>query len=52
MKAAIFGIGRMGMAIAYAMKKLDFDVVGLDSHQSAQANLDKAKSEKVFVQLK
>tara|TARA_Y100000593_G_scaffold49908_1_gene94056 strand:+ start:17297 stop:18412 length:1116 start_codon:yes stop_codon:yes gene_type:complete len=41
MKAAIFGIGRMGMAIAYAMKKLDFDVVGLDSHQSAQANLDK-----------
>ncbi len=41
MKAAIFGIGRMGTAIAYAMKKLGHQVVGVDSDPAGKINLDK-----------
>ena len=31
MKAVIFGVGRMGTAIAYAMEQQGYDVVGVDS---------------------
>jgi len=34
-KAAILGVGRMGTAISYAMNKLGFDVVGIDSNEKA-----------------
>lgn len=48
MKAAIFGVGRMGTAIAYAMKKLGFDIVGIDSHIGAQSNLIKVIENKDY----
>lgn len=35
MKAAILGIGRMGEAICYAMNKLGFEVIGIDSNKKA-----------------
>lgn len=41
MKAAILGVGRMGEAICYAMKKLGFYVVGLDSYEGAANNFRK-----------
>ena len=41
MKAAVLGIGKMGEAICYAMKKLGFYVVGLDSHEGAAHNFRK-----------
>ena len=31
MKAVIFGVGRMGTAIAYAMEQQGYNVVGVDS---------------------
>jgi saccharopine dehydrogenase-like NADP-dependent oxidoreductase len=40
MKAAIFGIGRMGKAIAFAMRKQGFEVVGVDSRPAAHELLD------------
>jgi saccharopine dehydrogenase-like NADP-dependent oxidoreductase len=41
MKAAILGVGRMGTAICYAMNKLGFDVVGIDSCAGAADNFRK-----------
>ena len=35
MKAAILGVGKMGIAITFAMKKLGFFVVGIDSNERA-----------------
>ena len=35
MKAAIFGIGRMGQAIGYAMDKLGFDIYAVDTNMHA-----------------
>jgi len=35
MKVAVLGIGRMGTAISYAMRKLGFYVLGLDSNEVA-----------------
>ena len=41
MKAAVLGIGKMGEAICFAMKKLGFFVVGLDSYEGAAYNFRK-----------
>ena len=41
MKALIFGVGKMGTAIACAMKKLGYDVVGIDSSSAARRNLQR-----------
>lgn len=41
MKAAILGVGRMGEAICYAMNKLGFEVMGLDSNEHAAKNFRK-----------
>lgn len=35
MKVAVLGVGRMGQAICYAVNKLGFDVVGVDSYEGA-----------------
>jgi saccharopine dehydrogenase-like NADP-dependent oxidoreductase len=37
-KVAVFGIGRMGTAISYAMSKLGYYVVGIDSSSDAANN--------------
>ena len=39
MKAYVLGIGRMGTAIAYAMDKFGFDVVGMDTNPNAAQNI-------------
>ena len=41
MKAAVLGVGRMGTAIVWAMKKLGFEVLGLDSNEHAVENFRK-----------
>ena len=41
MKAAVLGVGRMGTAICYAMRKLGFHVVGVDSYAGAADNFRK-----------
>ena len=41
MKAAVLGVGRMGTAICYAMNKLGFNVVGVDSYAGAVDNFRK-----------
>ena len=41
MKALILGVGRMGTAIAYAMDKLGFHVVGMDTNPEAAENMPK-----------
>jgi len=38
MKAAVLGIGKMGTAISYAMRKLGFKVIGIDSNAKAADN--------------
>ena len=38
MKAAVLGVGRMGTAICYAMNKLGFYVIGIDSNEHACNN--------------
>jgi len=38
MKAAVLGVGRMGEAICYAMNRLGFDVIGIDSNPKAVDN--------------
>jgi saccharopine dehydrogenase-like NADP-dependent oxidoreductase len=40
MKAVVFGIGRMGQAIAYAMDKLGYDVMGVDAKSTARKLLE------------
>ena len=37
--AAVFGVGRMGQAICYAMDKLGFKILGVDSHAPAESTL-------------
>ena len=39
MKAVIFGVGRMGVTIASAMKKLGYDIVGVDVNSASRTNL-------------
>ena len=39
MRAAICGVGRMGTAIAYAMDKLGYQVIGMDSNAKASENI-------------
>ena len=39
MKALVLGVGRMGKAIAYAMDKFGFDVVGMDTNPDAANNM-------------
>ena len=39
MRALIFGVGRMGTTIAYAMDKLGFSVVGVDANKDAAKNI-------------
>ena len=39
MKAYVLGVGRMGTAIAYAMDKFGFDVVGMDSNPNTAQNI-------------
>ncbi len=41
MKAAVLGVGRMGEAICYAMNKLGFNVIGIDSYAGAADNFRK-----------
>ena len=40
-KAAVVGVGRMGEAIVYAMNKLGFYVVGLDTNESSKDSFSK-----------
>lgn len=49
MKAAIFGIGRMGVAITWAMKKFDFDVVCVDADPNAADRIKALFGEQKFV---
>jgi saccharopine dehydrogenase-like NADP-dependent oxidoreductase len=37
-KAVILGVGRMGQAICWSMKKLGYYVIGVDSHEAAAHN--------------
>jgi len=39
-KAAVFGVGRMGQAICFAMNKLGFEVLGVDSYAPAESTLE------------
>ena len=39
MRAIVLGVGRMGTAIAYAMDKFGFDVVGMDTNPDAAKNM-------------
>ena len=39
MKALVLGVGRMGTAIAYAMDKFGFHVVGMDTNPDAANNI-------------
>ena len=41
MKAYVLGVGRMGTAIAYAMDKFGFHVVGMDTNPTAAENIPK-----------
>ncbi|MAF24302.1 hypothetical protein CL634_01760 [bacterium] len=41
MKAAILGVGKMGTAICYALRRLGFYVVGVDSNKHAAENFRK-----------
>ena len=40
-KAAVLGVGRMGQAISWCMKKLGYYVVGMDSYEGASAGFRK-----------
>ena len=40
-KIAVFGVGKMGLAISYAMSKLGYYVVGLDVNLRAANNFRK-----------
>jgi saccharopine dehydrogenase-like NADP-dependent oxidoreductase len=44
MRAMVLGVGRMGTAIAYAMDKLGFEVIGMDMRSSAAANMPTGSS--------
>ena len=49
MRAYILGVGRMGTAIAYAMDKFGFHVVGMDTNPDAAENIpQEANQENVF----
>ena len=39
MRAFVLGVGRMGTAIAYAMDKFGFHVVGMDTNPDAADNI-------------
>ena len=39
MTALVLGVGRMGTAIAYAMDKLGFRVIGMDTNREAANNM-------------
>ena len=41
MKAIVLGVGRKGTAIAYAMDKFGFHVVGMDTNPDAAENIPK-----------
>tara|TARA_Y100001938_G_C8065916_1_gene420175 strand:+ start:30 stop:1181 length:1152 start_codon:yes stop_codon:yes gene_type:complete len=41
MKAIVLGVGRMGTAIAYAMDKFGFHVIGMDTNPTAADNIPK-----------
>ena len=43
-KVVDFGVGRMGTAIAFAMKKLGYYVIGMDNHSTASENCNPKKS--------
>ena len=47
-RALILGVGRMGKAIAYAMSKMNYHVVGMDTNPEAAENMPKC-SEKSFL---
>ena len=40
-QVVVFGVGRMGTAISYAMKKLGYYVIGVDTHESGATNFRK-----------
>ena len=37
----VFGVGRMGTAISYAMKRLGYYLIGVDTHESGASNFRK-----------
>ena len=39
MKAVIYGVGRMGQAIGYAMDKFGYSIMGVDVHRDGIDNL-------------
>ena len=41
MKALVLGVGRMGTAIAHAMDRFGFHVVGMDTNPKAADNIPK-----------
>jgi saccharopine dehydrogenase-like NADP-dependent oxidoreductase len=43
MRAVICGVGRMGTAIAWAMDKLGFEVIGMDRNPEAKKNMPERK---------
>ena len=47
MRAVVLGVGRMGTAIAYAMDKLGYDIIGMDTNPDAANNIP-AKSGNLF----
>lgn len=49
MKAVIFGVGRMGSAIAYAMKKLGYKIVGVDPDRLGHSNLSNVIDAEDFI---
>ena len=44
LRVIVLGVGRMGTAIAYAMDKFGFDVIGMDTNPEAANNMPPASS--------
>ena len=42
-KALVCGVGRMGQCIVYAMDRLGYEVIGVDSWEGAAENVDPDK---------
>lgn len=49
MRALVFGVGRMGTTIAYAMDKLGFTVIGVDSNVAAAENVPAGRENSFLV---
>ena len=49
MRAVILGVGRMGTAIAYAMDRLGFDLLGVDTNPDAANNIPQSSGNISFI---